>query len=365
MKILLIGFTKLAYMPYMRFYLDQINNLENEVHLLYWNRDEKDEIKLPYDITLHEFKLYQEDEVAKVKKIKSFLKYRENAKKILLNQKFDLIIVMHTIPGVILYDILKNKYKYKYILDYRDITFENIGIYKNVINKLVKNSIATFVSSEGFKRNLPNVKKIYTSHNILLDSLNKKKIRDFKAEKRKIIRIRYWGFIRQQNINKLIIDRLANDIRFELHYHGREQTTANVLKKYCEENNIKNVYFHGKYNPENRYDFAKKTDLIHNIYENDRNTKLAMANKFYDGITLNIPQICNSESYMGKQIEENEIGLAYSPVNKDFADVIYNYYNSLKWEEFDLNCNKKLNEILIEYKNGVRLINRILQKNKN
>lgn len=59
MKILLIGFTKIAYMPYMNFYLKQFANEDNEIHLLYWNRDGKDEIPIPDYVKLHEFNFFK------------------------------------------------------------------------------------------------------------------------------------------------------------------------------------------------------------------------------------------------------------------------------------------------------------------
>lgn len=364
MKILLIGFTKLAYMPYMNFYLNQLTRTDNEVHILYWNRDEKKEMELPYNVTLHEFKLFQEDEVAKLKKIKSFLKYRKTAKLLLSNTKFDTVIIMHTLPGVILYDLLKKSYSKKYILDYRDVTFERFSLYKKVIHKLVHHSIATFVSSDAFRVHLPNQENIFTSHNILLDSLEKRKtIKTRECSKANSIRIRYWGFIRHENINKTIINKLANDRRFEIHYHGREQETAKNLKIYCEAKNINNVFFHGEYAPQERYLFAVETDLLHNIFENDEIMQPAMSNKFYDGITLYIPQLCNKGSYMGKQIREKGIGLECDPFDENFADYLYDYYESMKWNAFEKNCDKILDEVLQDYQKGIRVIEEILEVN--
>lgn len=356
MKILILGFTKISYMPYMNFYTEQFASTNNEIHLFYWNRDEKEDVAPPIDMKLHEFRLYQEDEIAKIKKIKSFMKYRKKAKQLLLKEKFDFVIVLHTIPGVILYDVLKKNYSNKYILDYRDFTFENIGFYKSIIHKLVNHSTATFVSSDAFRKYLPETSKIYTSHNILLDSLKKREVRRCKTREASPIRIRYWGFIRHEKINKIIIDRLANDNRFELHYHGREQQTANNLKQYCAQQCIGNVFFHGAYFPEDRYVFAEKTDLLHNIYENDIPTSNAMGNKFYDGITFYLPQICNKESFMGDQVSKLEIGLEINPYNEDFSNKLYDYYNSINWVCFEEKCDNALRMVLAQYSEGTELI---------
>lgn len=356
-----MGFTKLAYMPYVYFYLEKLTKYNNEIHLLYWNRDEKEDVSLPFQITLHEFRFYQEDEVPKLKKIKSFIKYRQYAKQLLLNNKFDLVVVLHTIPGVLLYDILKKSYYARYILDYRDVTFENIKIYKKVIHKLVENAAATFVSSDAFRIYLPNKDSIYTSHNILIDSLANRDVRRYQSRKIKPIRIRFWGFIRHEDINKSIIAGLANDSRFELHYHGREQETAQSLKNYCQELNTRNIFFHGPYRPEERYNFAKETDLLHNIYENDSQTINAMGNKFYDGLIFYIPQLCNMGSYMGKQVTKAKIGFECHPYSHSFADALFNYYNSISWPNFEENCDSRLNEILVEYHKGVDVISGIMR----
>lgn len=356
MKILLIGFTKLAFMPYMHFYLEQLVKEGNTVHVLYWNRDEKEENPLAYDVILHEVRLYQNDEIVKIRKISNFARYRKQAKRLLTEGRFDLVIVLHTIPAILISDVLYKYYTKKYILDYRDETFEKIGIYKRVIHKLVKNSAATFVSSAAFRRLLPDEDNIYTSHNILLDSLKNREVRRNSSRKNKPIRIRFWGFIRHEMINKVIIDRIANDERFELHYHGRVLATAINLEKYCIKRGIGNVYFHGEYTPEERYEFAKETDLIHNIYENDSQTSNAMGNKFYDGVVFYIPQLCSLGSFMGGQITDAEVGLACSPNSMSFADDVFLYYNSISWNDFENKCDDRLDMILREYQEGVRII---------
>lgn len=345
----------------MNFYLEQLTKTDHEIHLLYWNRDEKEEISLKFNIILHEFRLYQEDEVAKIKKITSFMKYRKQVKELLLHEKFEFVIVMHTIPGVILYDVLKKYYQNRYILDYRDVTFESIGIYRKVIHKLIEHSVATFVSSDAFRVHLPNKDKIYTSHNILLDSLENREVRRSGSRETGPIRIRYWGFIRHEGINKTIIDRIANDSRFELHYHGREQETAHNLEQHCIKFGITNVFFHGVYRPEERYDFGKETDLLHNLFDNDKIMQPAMANKFYDGIIFYIPQLCNSGSYMGSQVTDCNIGFECNPYSQSFADDIFRFYTSISWNAFEENCNSKLGEILVEYQEGINVIKGIVK----
>ncbi|MBD7913308.1 glycosyltransferase [Clostridium cibarium] len=356
MKILLLGFAKLAYMPYINFYLEELACDENEIHILYWNRDDKSDIKLPYNVIFHEFKLYQEDEVKKYKKIPSFIKYRKYANELIKKDEFDLIIVLSTLPGVLLYNVLKKQYANRYIFDYRDFTFENIKFYKNIVRNLIINSKVTFVSSNGFRKYLPKLDKIYTTHNILLDSIENRIKRNELQQKHNPIRVGCWGFIKYESVNKKIIEQLANDSRFEIHYYGRQQSVAYNLKEYCSKNNVKNVYFHGEYKPEERYEFQKETDILNNLYDINLITSSAMSNKYYDGIVFYIPQICSLGSFMGAQVEKVNVGLNCDPYRENFADILYDYYKSIKWEEFEKNCDLELERVLNEYNSAKRIL---------
>ncbi len=355
MKVLIIGFAKIKYMPYLNLYLDNLDREKNEIHLIYWNRDLKDEdLSSVHGINLHEFKCYQEDEIAKSSKIKNFLKFRKKTKEI-LKDGFDFIIVLQTVPAVLLFDILTSeKFRERYIYDYRDCTYEKNKFYKYLVRKLTENSYATFISSKGFKKYLPDSDKIKCVHNILSEDIKVSESQSLGKKYSEKIRIGFWGFLREAEVNLEIIKKVSQDSRFELHYYGREQKTVHNLKKYVSENNIRNVFFHGEYNPKDRYEFLKNTDLIHNIYSND-NMRFAMSNKYYDGILFKTPQVCMQGSYMGELVEKKITGIALNPYNKGFTAELYNYYQSIDNNEFSKNCNTVFVEIE-EDQNGVNNI---------
>lgn len=363
MKILIMGFTKLKYMPYLQFYLNSIDKKNNDIDILYWNRDLNEENVKEYKrYHLHEFKCFQEDDVSKLSKITSFIKYRKFAIKTMENNKYDKLIILHTLTGLVILDYLIKKYPNKYILDYRDSTYEENKIYKSLIGLLEKKSVVTFVSSDAFRKYLPveDENKIYTSHNILLDSL---KHGDDKAKygiKSDKIRISFWGFIRHKEVNLKLIDAVSKDDRFELHYYGREQEIAKSLKKYVEDNKMNNIFFHGEYKPEDRYEFIKNTDIIHNIYD-DTNMRLAMGNKYYDGIIFKIPQICLEGSYMGEMVKKAKIGMTIDLNDEHFLEDIMKYYKKIDFNTFFDNCNLELDSILHEFKLGGVIVNDIFK----
>ena len=67
MKILIVGFAKIKYMPYLNLYLENIDREKNDVHLVYWNRDMKEEdTKNLQGIALHEYCSLQDDDAPKL-----------------------------------------------------------------------------------------------------------------------------------------------------------------------------------------------------------------------------------------------------------------------------------------------------------
>ena len=128
MKILVMGFTKLKYMPYANMYLNVLTqHSEAETHLLLWNRDLKEDIPCRNNVVLHSFEKKQLDEASKITKVKSFYFYRKFANKLIRKERFDKIIVLHSLPGVLIADTLLREYPHNYIFDFRDKTVLDIG----------------------------------------------------------------------------------------------------------------------------------------------------------------------------------------------------------------------------------------------
>lgn len=361
MKILLIGPGKLKYMPYAHFYLDVIDRVNNEVHLAYWNRDEKLEDTSKFNgIHLHEFSLYMVNDEKLFTKLRYTKRFAKFCKKLIKEYNFDRLILLHTISGVMLTDLLFGKYSNRYILDYRDSTYERIGFFRKLVGGMVKHSICTFVSSDAFRKYLPNKcnEKIYTSHNLLLESLSHREYTKIPSNK---IRIAFWGFIRHVDINKVLIDAISKDERFELHYYGREQKDALDLKDYIKAIGANNVYFHGEYVPEDRYKFVAQTDMIHNIYSGE-NENMAMGNKYYDSIIFRIPQVCQAESFMDQAASRANVGIGLNPISDDFTESLYVYYRGLDCKGFEEACDRELERVMKEYNSGIEVINEICNK---
>lgn len=359
MKILIMGLGKIKFMPYMNFYLDNIDREKNDVHILYWNRDlHKEDVSHLKGTTLHEFKCYQQDDVPKLSKISSFIKYRRFALEVLKQEKFDFLVVVHSLTGVVVWDYIRKNFGNKFIFDYRDVTFEKYSFFKKIVADLVGCSKITFVSSNAFRKFLPQKEnsKIFTCHNIDTKALQYAKSHEKAFSKSEKIRLGFWGFIRDEQLNYKIIEKLGNDERFELHYYGREQQIAEKLKNYVKENSIENVFFHGEYKPEDRYEFINNTDLIHNLYD-DAGAMLAVGNKYYDGIVFKVPQVCMEGSFMAELCKKNGVGFECNPYDNAFAEDLYKKFNKIDKLQFKGNCNKTCADILKEHERNIALLN--------
>lgn len=362
MKILVIGSAKLKLMPYASFYLEQIDFSKNQVDMVYWNRDLQPEDLSAYnpEITFYEFREPMDDWIKKTKKIIHFYRYYRYVSHLLKANNYDFIICLDTMPGIILRKKLSKYYKGKYILDYRDSSYESNKLFSSLLDKLALNSKLVFVSSDAFRRFLPDDKvETITSHNIISESLLHREDRTIGYIPSSKIRISFWGLLRHTSHNIKIISRLGNDPRFEIHYYGKEGETGAFIRDFIAENSINNVFLHGEYVPSARYDFVKKTDIIHNSYF-DANTLLAMGNKYYDGIIFRIPQLCMIGSYMAERCINRGLGFSFDPDDENYADKIHCAYKSLDFKQFVNNCDAELTAILSEYNIGKERIKQIL-----
>ena len=68
---------------------------------------------------------------------------------------------------------------------------------------------------------------------------------------------------------------------------------------------------------------------------------------------------------MGDLCEKYGVGLTCDPEDFDFADKLYEYYNSFDRKEFTVNCNTELERILAEVENGNRSIKSVLDSMRN
>jgi len=355
MKICIIGFGNIRHMPYLNLYLENMLSTQ-EVEIFTWNRDGSRDAKIEsnYNVVYYSHIISNVDNL--IKKIPAFWGYRKALYSYLSTRRFDRIIILHTPPAVLLKKYLIKNYEGKYLIDYRDITYEKISAYRNIIDELISNSYVTLISSPGFMRWLSS-EKLLLAHNIDMSLLgySEQFYRERNFSKQRIV-IRYWGQIRQTKINIRLIDEVARDSRFELHYHGTQNRIMDVLRRHASNSRYDNIYFHGEYEPKDRIALAQSTDIIDNCYDAGKTEKYAMGNKYYDSALFGLPQICNIKTFMGKKVGKDGLGISVDPFSCGFLDTVYDYYTNLDRSRLIKNCRKFLDECLCEQKAAISAI---------
>lgn len=349
MKVLLLGFVRIAHMPYMYDYVSLLGG-KHELHLISWNRNGKEDAPVPEGVSRSfVFEDHIEDADPIQKKLPHFARFRKFALGVIESEEYDRIVVLHSTPGITIFDQLSSRYRGKYVFDYRDVSHENFGFYRRLILKLSLNAGLVLASSPSYLKYLRNEAGVFLKHNLLKATYEHREEGTSRCSGAPI-RVRYWGMIRHEHANRAMIDALGGDSRFELHYNGREEEVAIRLKRYVAQCGYDNVFFHGPYYPDERAEFASETDIVHNVYENDFVTVGAMGNKYYDALQFRIPQICTKGSIMGDMVGVKGLGLAVDYESESLADGIANYYEEIDRAAFFASCADELASVLADNK---------------
>jgi hypothetical protein len=344
----------LKYCPYLDKYLKVCKEQEKDYEVLFWNR-ENDNCSYPDNYIY--FNKKSELNRHPITKLADFIQFGVWVKNTIATKKYNRLIVLSTLSGIFIADILLKKYKKNYILDVRDYSYERYKPFYVLEEKLIRNSRFTCISSAGFKEFLPQNYEYIIAHNFNYSDLKLSK--NFKKkEKGSVINFVWNGAVRYFDHQSHIISRLKNDSRFNVVYHG-SGPELDKFKTYCGDNQINNVCFKGAYDNRIKSSLLENADILNNSYgtKNENKVKYAIANKYYDGLIYGIPQLVELNSFKHKKVSELGVGIGLDVYSKDFADQLYDYYFNVDEEKFNESCVKELNSILEEdaiYLNSIK-----------
>ena len=155
------------------------------------------------------------------------------------------------------------------------------------------------------------------------------------------IRISFVGTIRFIEMDIKILNLFKNDDRFLICYYG---SGSDTLKKYCEKNQIKNVDFHERFNPDETLSFYSKTNIINNLYGNNSPfLDYALSNKLYHSAQLLIPILVCPNTYMEEITKKYGMGFVLDVNNKHAPNVLFEQY-----KKFDFNSMKNGAELFLK-----------------
>lgn len=314
----IICFNSLRYAQFVYKYTEILDKNDVSYEVVYWNREGdsvgKGDNWISYEKRVNTFQNFY-------KKIFAFIGFTRFMYKTIKNKQYDKLIILTTQTAIPLFPLLTRKYKNKYIYDYRDITYENICIYKTMVNRLIDCSYFTSISSMGFIKSKYLGKhegKYVMSHNSR--DLTPVKVEKIPSDK---IRIVYWGQVRQPEFNKKVCDLFGNDERFSLTYHGAG--FHEELLRYVNEKGYMNIKLTGAYQLPDIEKFVRETDFVLNTYENDKQQQPAMTVKFYDALKYGIPMLVTKGSYMSELVIQNNIGFVVDFENNANLEALYQW----------------------------------------
>lgn len=317
-----------------------INQEGYEYDIIYWDRHNTKEGTGARKVYRYNFDML--DESTKSQKLIGYYGFRRYVKSILNKEEYHGLVLLTTSVGMILYDLIIKQFKGRFILDIRDYTLENNKIYYYFEEKLINESSATVISSEGFKNFLPLYNYIIV-HNSKEITKSEKCIRSKHSRKVDTIKISFIGFVRFIEQDKKFISKLGNDKRFSILYAGKG---ANRLKQYCEDNNFTNIELVDQFPSEKTLDFYEQTDLINNVYGN-QNPLLdyALSNKLYYAANLKIPILVSDKTYMEEVTKKYKFGFAIDDNSPNLGDLLFNWYQTIDWGVMDSGCETFIEDV--------------------
>lgn len=354
MKIAILSSVNIKHMSLISLYTSLIDLSKHELDVIYVDKFDIDEnIK---NTKLFRYRIDINPNWGKIRKIKKYLNYRKYAKNILNDTDYDLVIVWGTYTAYLFNDILLKKYKGKYIINVRDYFYDDIIPISLLMNKLVKNSIYTVLSSDGFLEFLPKSNKYKVVHSkneqIIINSETRRDIKDTFP-----ININFIGNIRFYEINQRIIDLFKNDERIILNYIG---TGGDILKKYVIENRILNVKFVDGFNIEETSKYLNNTDVLLNVYgNNSKSLDTALSIRLYYALFLKIPIIVSEGTYTGKIAKETGLGYELNFMDYD-KEAFIEWYSNLNYEKISSKIKYHINIIEKQNAEFEKVLKRIL-----
>ena len=328
--ILFIG--DLFYCPYLSNYTELLDNESIKYDVIYWNRSCQKQVEGSNYICFNkESKLRQN----KIKKTLDFFQYRKWLINFLEKRKYDKLIILSSIMAFLLMPYIM-RYKHKYIFDIRDYSYELFKLYYIIEKVIIDNSLATVISSKAFESFLPKNRYYYT-HNLSVKRDEKLLKYRFSKKDSGRINVVWMGALRYFKHQVKIIEKLGNDERFNVYYHG-EGSQSDIFFQYIRSHNYNNVFFTGRYDNEDKKELILKADILNNSYPTQYETAYALSNKFYDGAFYHIPQIVEGGTYKCTLTEKYYLGIAIEPDDPEFADKLYNYYTSIDVDKFNRGC---------------------------
>ena len=270
-----------------------------------------------------------------------YLRYADFIKKTISENGYDRLVVSGPHLAILLSGVLRNRYKGRYVIDYRDISVEQHLLLGGVYSKVLEKSFCNVISSPGFKNYLPHEYDYLVSHNFdynLACSALRGSLPLWKAGS--VIDVMTIGYIRNYDSNVRVIQALGGDSGYRLKFVGRGDA-ALALESYARANGLDNVEFSGFYEKKDEAAIVGACDFINIFFPNDVVHSAIMSNRFYLALIHKKPVIVTEGSVQAAYVKEYGLGVV-TDGGEGLSDEIGRYLSSFDYAEFCNKCNELL-----------------------
>lgn len=333
MRIALICPSNLLYMPYVKNYKRVLDANKIVYDTIYWDR-------LHSELEGMDPLVYRDQKIGHPRNVIDYFKYKSFVEKKIKAKKYDKVIVFGIQLAFFLRKLLK-KYKGQFILDIRD--YNKILKYFN-IEKIIKDSSFTVLSSEGFKDWLPKDGNYIINHNTRITN---KQYEDSIIKSDGLLNISYIGTLRDLEVNINLIKSLKNNPKFNLNYHG-EGIINKDIKSYLIDQQINNVRVTGGYKEDEEAELYRQSQFINVLIPNtDINSQTLLPNRLYNAVIFGKPILAINGTYLAKLVSENNLGLVINTFD-DLDKEIQNYLDSFNGISYSENRDAFLEKVINE-----------------
>lgn len=229
--------------------------------------------------------------------------------------------------------------KVPYIYEISDIRYGSykkfipvIGLFKRIDRRTIKKSLATVMTSGGFKDFLGSSKnEIYLIPNKINPALLNYERSTVKKSKEGI-RFAFVGYQSIIRFAKVIGDCYP---QYSFSFYG---SALQGIKEECEKlaEQYDNVFYRGPFhNPEDLPGIYKDIDVVISSYDiNTLNERIAEPNKLYESIFFCRPIVVSQNTYLSKQVEKYHCGFSIDATNETSIKRFIDYIKKEKIEEY-------------------------------
>lgn len=354
MKVAIISTYPIQVTPYVEFYAELLKQLNIEYIIINKEVDLADKKHFEQRVFV-----VREKGTIRGNSLVRTLAWYKFVGETMKQEKCNAAIVVPTKTAIVLTPFLLFS-SYPYIFDIRDYTGEKNILYRFVEKLLINNSELTVISSNGFRRWLPESNKLSNIHN--MPYRYEENVGCAELKSKDIVNIGYVGCVDYERQNKKIIEALGNDERFMLQYSGMIVSSCNI-EQFSKDQGYNNVKFTGRYDNRNKKNIYDQIDMINAVYGNDSLVvSTALPNKLYDALIYKKPIIASSGTYLGELVDQFGVGFSIDVEKEDIAERIKSFIETFDAGLFVKNCTILLQQCIVEQEKTIERIKDAISK---